>query len=146
MTHKLHHAGIIVNNLEKAIKLYSDILGLTSSDQGIIRSPKDGIQHTMLPIGNNFIELIEPIEASDNSESRFARHLKDKGEGLFDLSIFTDNYDNDMKTLKKKGFSVEEWRVTDLFPGYTLRLAWVPPKYTRGVWIEYVDETSLPKS
>lgn len=32
----------------------------------------------------------------------------------------------------------------EFFPGFTLRMAWLPPEYTHGCWIELVDWKSPP--
>ena len=144
MSCTLHHVGIVVSNLEEAIRLYSNIPGLTPRDKGVIKLPKVGLQQTHFRIGHNFIEVIEPIKTEDGSESRFAKFLRERGEGLFHLSIFTDDFDKDVSALKEKGFSVAVEEVRDLYPGYTIRLAWLHPEETRGVWIEYVDAASHP--
>ena len=90
--------------------------------------------------GNKFSE-IQPTD----SHNREAKFLKERGEGLFHLSIFTESFDAEVKALKDKGFTVEEEETKTLFPGHTLRLAWLPPKETRGVWIELVDSTGVPE-
>lgn len=118
------------------------MLGLTPWDKGIVRNPEHGLQVVLLPIGDSFIELIEPI----GPESRFSRFLKERGEGLFHLSIFTEDFDAEVKSFKAKGFPVQEEEAKNLFPGYTVRLAWLPPEATRGHWIELVDAASVPKA
>jgi methylmalonyl-CoA/ethylmalonyl-CoA epimerase len=144
MAHILHHVGIVVNNLEEAIGLYNRIPGFVPRDKDIKKSPKRGLQQVHFFIGNNFIELIQPIETGDGSKNRFAEFLKKRGEGLFHLAIFTDEFDKDVRALKEKGFAVEETEAKDLYPGYTIRLAFLRPEETRGVWIEYVDSASHP--
>ena len=89
MFKKLDHVGIIVKNLDEALKLYSDIFGLNSSDMNIVSIKDAGIRIVLLPIGDNSIELIEP----SGTKSRFAQHLRERGEGLFHLSIFTEDFD-----------------------------------------------------
>jgi methylmalonyl-CoA/ethylmalonyl-CoA epimerase len=141
MIKRLDHVGIIVNNMDEALKSYTNILGLPPLDKGIIRLPdKEGVQLVLLRIGDNFIELIQPT----NFQNREGRFLRERGEGLFHLSIFTESFDAEVKALKEKGFAVEEEEIKTLFPGYTLRLAWLPPKDTQGVWIELVDSASVP--
>jgi len=79
-----------------------------------------------------------------NSSNRQGKFLKERGEGVFHINIFTDDFDGDVKTLRKKGFTVEVEEAKDLFPGYTLRMAWLRPADARGVWIEFADAKSVP--
>jgi methylmalonyl-CoA epimerase len=142
MFKKLDHVGVVVNNIDEALKLYTKMLGVTPWDKGIVKIPEKGLQLVLLGIGDSFIELIEP----SGSQSREARFLKERGEGLFHLSIFTESFDLEVERLKGKGFPVEEEEIKTLFPGYNVRLAWLPPRDTRGVWIELVDSASLPET
>ena len=139
---RMDHVGIAVNNIEDALKLYVDMLNLTPWDRGIVEIADKGLKVVLLPIGENNIELLQPT----NPENREARFLRERGEGLFHITIETDNFDTDVKTLKEKGFAVEEEVTTGLFHGYMLRLAWLPPEDTQGVWIELVDLASVPAS
>jgi methylmalonyl-CoA epimerase len=146
MSYIFDHIGIIVNNIEGAIQLYGKMLGLIPSEKGIIKIPGHGIKVAILPIGDRFIELIEPMETKDGSETRFARFLREKGEGLFHFCILTDDYNSQVSVLKRKGYTVVEELGTGVFPGHELRMAWLQPEDTKGVWIELVDKASLPES
>ena len=140
MFDKLDHVGVIVKDLNESIKLYADMLNLTPNDMGIVTLNDLGVKFVLLPIGNSFIELLEPI----GTEGRFAKHLREKGTGLFHLSIFTRDYDAELDALKKKNYKVEEEATAQLFPGYSVRLAWLSPDQTGGCWIEIVDVNSQP--
>ena len=141
MSYRLDHVGIVVNNIEEAAKLYANKLGLTPWEGGITTVPETGVKMTLLPREGIFIELLEPID----SESRFAKFLSEKGEGLFNLSVFTEDFDAEVSALKKKGVAVQEEEIKSVFPGHTVRLAWVPPEATRGVWFQLIDATSVPQ-
>jgi hypothetical protein len=109
---------------------------------GTVTLPKEqGVRLVWLPIGDNFIELIEPMD----TKTRFARHLKENGEGFFHISVFAEDYDKEIKTLKEKGYKLEEESFVFL-PGSKVKLAWLSPKQTKGAWIEIVDMASLPPS
>jgi methylmalonyl-CoA/ethylmalonyl-CoA epimerase len=136
---KLDHVGIVVKNIEEAIKLYCDILHLDSS--GIQRISDGKVKLALLSIGDNAIELIEPI----TSEGRFVKHLREKGEGLFHINIFCEDYDAEVAKLKEKGYKPEEEVVTEIAPSLPpLRMAWLPPEGTKGVWVEVADVASIP--
>ena len=140
---KLHHVGIVVNNIEEAARLYSNMFDMTSVQSwGVKEVPDSGLKFITLFRDNLRIELIEPIRAN----SRFDRFLKERGEGLFHINIFTDDFDAEVKALKEKGFVVEVEEKTATFPGYMLREAWLRPEDTRGVWIVLADARGIPES
>lgn len=141
MSKKLHHVGIVVKNLDEVLKQYIDMFGLKAWSRGIVDMRREGLRVAHIDIdGGTTIELMEPT----NSESRQGKFLKERGEGLFHINLFTDDFDSDVKALRKKGFTVEVEEAKDLFPGYTLRMAWLRPADTRGVWIELADSKSVP--
>jgi methylmalonyl-CoA/ethylmalonyl-CoA epimerase len=131
MFKKFNHVSHIVKNLDEAIKMYSDILRISPWDVGVVTTKE--VKLVWLPLGDNFIELMEPID----SENRFARHLEEKGEGFFHISIFADEYDTEIKALKEKGYELDE--ESFMFGGVQARLAFLSPEQTKGAWIEIVD-------
>lgn len=143
MSLALNHVGIVVTNIEEAVRLYKD-LGLRPWSKGIITQAS--MRMTQLRIGNNYLELLEPSESEDGLETPLMKFLKEKGEGIYHLSLFSDDFDNDISKLKQKGYTVKETQMGgDLFPGYTPRIAWLRPKETRGVLIELCDAAGHPK-
>ena len=99
MLRKVDHVTMVVKNLEGALKAYEKILQLTP-EGGPIRNLPGG-RLAMLPTrGGARIELIEPKNTSKN---RLARFLKERGEGVFGLSVFIDDFDAEVKVLRKKG-------------------------------------------
>jgi methylmalonyl-CoA/ethylmalonyl-CoA epimerase len=128
---KLNHVSHIVKNLDEAIKLYSNILHIAPWEMGVI-TVKD-VRLVWLPLGDNFIELIEPL----NNEGRFGRQLKEKGEGFFHISILAEDYDAEIKALMEKGYKMEEESL--MFGGIPAKLAFLSPEETKGAWIEIVD-------
>lgn len=131
MFRKFNHVSHIVKNLDEAIKLYSDILHVAPWDIGVVTLKE--VKLVWLPLGDNFIELIEPVD----NESRFAQHLREKGEGFFHISIFADDYEAEIKALKEKGYKLDE--ESFMFCGVQAKLAFLSPEETKGAWIEIVD-------
>jgi catechol 2,3-dioxygenase-like lactoylglutathione lyase family enzyme len=138
MVWKLDHVGHIVKNLDEGMKLYKK-LGLTPSDSGIIEFAEFGARMAFFPFAGIELELIEP---GGRGKDPAARCLKERGEGLFHLSIRTDDYETEVKTLREKGFTVEEY--THSRPGQTSRLAFLAPEETLGLWIEFIDTAGDP--
>lgn len=139
---RMGHVGIAVNDIEASLKRYVDMLGLAPWDKGIVNIPEKGLKVVLLAIGNNNIELLQP----NGLQHRSAKFRKERGEGLFHITLESDDYDNDIKRLKEKGYAVEEEVTRSLFPGHAMRLAWLTPKSTDGIWIEIFDLASVPDS
>lgn len=139
MSVKFDHLGVAVKDIDKAASLYHEMLGLTPWDKGVVEDSANGVRLLSLPTGGTFIELIQPV-----SENRFARFLRERGEGLFHLCFFTDDFDKEVAAWKEKGYNVEV-EMAHSFPGYPFRLAWLPPDSNRGFWIELADEAAIPE-
>lgn len=140
MLKKLDHVIMVVNNLAAAVKTYEKLLHLTPEGGSIKDVPN--LKIAMLPTKEGSrIELIEPKE---NSKSKHAEFLKERGEGVFGLSAFVSDFDTEVKTLRAQGITVLEETQPAVHPGYVLRLGWIPPEEACGVWIELVDAESLP--
>jgi catechol 2,3-dioxygenase-like lactoylglutathione lyase family enzyme len=140
MFKKMDHTVLVVKNMEEAIKFYSDMFRTKPWDRGIAEVPDAGFRMTMLPVGDHFIELVEPTKP----ESRHARHLRERGESIFGICFFVEDYDSEVKAMKDKGFVVEEEIGATILPGVKFRVALVAPRPTREFWIELVDLASLP--
>jgi methylmalonyl-CoA/ethylmalonyl-CoA epimerase len=140
MITKVDHATMVVKNLDEALKTFEKILHLTPEKGPPMNMPECRL--AMLPTrGGARIELIEPNMAMD---SRFARFLRERGEGVFGLSIFVEDFDDEVKALREKGVTLEDDYQAAVHAGHPFRIAWVPPEEGHGVWIELVDAAALP--
>ena len=140
MSVTFHHLGIVVKDLDSAAERYSDILGLAAWDKQVVEDPENGVRILSLPTGSTFIELIQPVR----SDNRFARFLEERGEGLFHLCFFTKEFDREIESWEKKGYSAEI-ETANIFPDHPFRLAWLSPESTSGVWIELSDSAAIPE-
>ena len=140
MLKKVDHVTIIVKNLDKALETYRKILHLTPEDNRIRDLPLYRLAMLPVPSGAR-IELVEP---KAKTKSLGADFLKEHGEGVCSLSIFMDDFDNEVKTLRQRGVTVKDETVANVHAGYPLRLGWVSPEQSHGVWLELVDARSLP--
>jgi catechol 2,3-dioxygenase-like lactoylglutathione lyase family enzyme len=141
MIKKVDHVTMVVKNLDEAMKSFEKILGLKpEASHKIGELPECRLTMLSTPSGAR-IELIEP---KMNVDTRFARFLKERGEGVFGLSIFVDNFDKEVRVLKDKGVKVEDDYQASIHPKHPFRIAWVAPDEGHGVWIEFVDSEALP--
>ena len=58
MITKVSFVGIVVNDIEEAQRLYTEVFGLKPWDQGVVEMP--GVKAVMFPVGNCSIELLQP--------------------------------------------------------------------------------------
>ncbi len=91
----LDHIAIAVNDLESATKTWQETFGLPLERTG--ESQALGIRQAFLPIGSAFIELISPLSES----GPVADALKNKGEGLYLLSLAVDDLDATLAFLEQ---------------------------------------------
>ncbi len=83
MIEKIDHIGIVVKNLDKAIEIYSQALGLKV--KAVETSEEFQVKIAFLPIGEVLIELVQPI-----GPGMVQDFLKEKGEGLHHICYKVD--------------------------------------------------------
>jgi methylmalonyl-CoA/ethylmalonyl-CoA epimerase len=81
MNFELRHVGHVVENLERALQEYRDVLDLEPADDGT--GAEEGARSALLPIGDLFIELVEPGRGGGRARA----FLEEKGEGLYCLGL-----------------------------------------------------------
>ena len=108
------HAGIIVKDLNRKIKEYSDYFSMKDwyvkkFDSGLIENTyihgkrKDySVKIAFYELGNVLIKLIEPLD-----ESIYTEFYNKYGDGIIHhLGMEVDNYASDLDKLKSKGLKV----------------------------------------
>ena len=96
MVVRIDHIGIAVSNLEEAVKLYTDALGLKIGEIETVEEQR--VKVAMIPIGESKIELLE----SADSEGPIARHIKRRGEGIHHLALEVSDIRKVLTKLKEK--------------------------------------------
>lgn len=97
MIKKVHHVGVVVRDMEQAMRFYRDTLGLPVRKLQSI--PEQGVEAALLTLGDSEIELLEPIRP----DTGIARYLERKGEGLHHLCFEVDDVERDLELLKSRG-------------------------------------------
>lgn len=111
---KIDQIGVVVNDLDKAIKHYES-LGIgpfqplipTYTNRVLWGKPVVPIDSVKIKIavarlGPVEIELIQPIEG----DSHWKRFLDTKGEGIQHLGFFCDDVDREEAKIAKRGFNI----------------------------------------
>ncbi len=146
--YKFHHLGIITKDMDKAEQSLCEILDLSPDDERIDRFTGKENKTTMLPLGKeedyNYFEVMQPI-AQDWMNEYFKT---EKAEGVFHIVFLVDSWDQRVKELREKGYTVNVSESVNPFPGCKLlREAYVMPKEsTRGVLIDLIDAEHFPAS
>ncbi|WXG44550.1 MAG: methylmalonyl-CoA epimerase [Promethearchaeati archaeon SRVP18_Atabeyarchaeia-1] len=128
MFKKISHIGVAVNNMNEAIKLYSDVLGLRVS--GIETVDEQKVKSAMIPIGESRIELME----STDPEGPIGRFIAKRGEGIHHISLEVDDIDKMLAKLSKSGVELIDKKPRIGADGN--KIAFVHPKSMHGVLLE----------
>ena len=129
---KIEHIGIAVSNLEKANKLYANLLGKQPyKTESVIT---EGVITSFFQSGNTKIELLEGV-GDDNAISKF---IKNKGEGIHHIAFEVDDIILEIKRLKKLGFKIIN--ETPKKGADNKLICFIHPKSTNHVLIELCQE------
>jgi methylmalonyl-CoA/ethylmalonyl-CoA epimerase len=130
MIQDVHHVGIAVRSLDRALAFYRDALSLELVKQGDV--PSRGVRAAMLAAGGSYLELIEPVD----EDSPFARHIETQGEGLHHVALWSDRVDTQVERLRDKGVPLADKQPRD---GFTGRLSYLRPEALDGALLEVVE-------
>ncbi len=127
---RIDHIAIVVENLEQALEVYRDALGMTVT--AVKEMPEQDVKMAFLPSGDSEIELLEPLHA----DSGIGKYLAKRGEGLHHICLEVDDIAATLADLKAKGS-----QLIDETPkaGAYGKIAFVHPKGAHGVLVELVQ-------
>lgn len=120
MIERIDHIGIVINDIEEALKVYQQ-LGLSLAK--VQERPDQAATIAFLPIGESEIELVQPV----TSDSGVVKFLQKRGEGIHHICLEVDDIEKTLADLQGKGLQLaaffdSEWRgVGD----HTVRGIWV---------------------
>ena len=132
---KVHHVAVIVRDLDAALELYRDKLGLTV--ETVMPIPYDRVTIGFLPVGEVKIELVQPTDNTTGS----ARFLESKGEGFHHVCFEVPDIQAALDKLAAGGLLL-----IDKAPrkGAEGPVAFVHPKSCHGVLVELIEAPGGP--
>lgn len=135
MIKKVHHVGLVVRDMERAMRFWRDTLGLPVHKEQLIQ--EQGVKAALLTIGDSEIELLEPI-VTDNG---IARYLETRGEGLHHVCFQVNDVWLELADLKAKGVEM-----IDLEPriGIAGRICFLHPRAMQGTLVELCEPIDEP--
>jgi catechol 2,3-dioxygenase-like lactoylglutathione lyase family enzyme len=128
---KIDHVIIATNDLDDALRLWERNVGL-KEDAELEHPLGAGFKAARLPIGDSFLELVQPVEQS----GRFHDQVQERGEGLFSVSLQVDDLDDAVAYLREKGATVSDPEPS-IWPG--ARLARINHHSAHGVSIQLIE-------
>ncbi len=128
---RIDHIGVAVEDLDAAIELYRDRLGMREQHRETVE--EQGVEAVLLEIGEGHIELIRPL----GPDSGVARFIERNGEGMHHVAYQTDDIDSALAAVRDAGLELIDKEPRTGIRGS--RVAFVHPKSTGGVLTELVQ-------
>jgi methylmalonyl-CoA/ethylmalonyl-CoA epimerase len=130
MLKKIHHVGVVVPDLDEAMKLWRDTLGLHLTKSMVVQD--QGVKAALLQAGETEIELLEPI----NPENGVGKFLAKRGGGLHHVCFATDDVALELEAARAKGIQLIDQKPR---PGLAGMICFLHPKAARGVLVEFAQ-------
>ena len=132
---RIHHVAIIVRDIEQALAVYRDLLGLPV--ELILPIESDRVTIAFLRVGESKIELVQPTDDTTG----VARFLATKGEGFHHLCLEVPDLAAVLDDLAARGVEL-----IDRAPrrGAEGPVAFLHPRAGRGVMVELIEARGGP--
>jgi methylmalonyl-CoA/ethylmalonyl-CoA epimerase len=133
MSIKINHIAIVVEDIEKALAVYRDAVGLPL--EHITEESAEQVRVAFLPTANGEIELIQPT----TSDSGVAKFLAKRGEGLHHICLEVDSLDATMQAMAARGLQIlGEPHINQRGDKYVF----IHPKSAHGVLLELYERAA----
>ena len=131
MLGRIDHVGVAVEDLDAAIHLYAEVLGMPLVHREVVE--QQGVEAVLLDVGDGHVELLAPL-GPDTAVGKF---LARKGEGLHHVAYAVDDIDAALARIAAAGIEL-----IDAEPRTGIRdsrVAFLHPRSTGGVLTEIVE-------
>jgi methylmalonyl-CoA/ethylmalonyl-CoA epimerase len=131
MLGRIDHIGVATNDLDGAIALYEETLGMPVTHRETVES--QGVEAVLLDVGDGHVELLQPL----GEDTPIGKYLERRGPGLHHVAYAVEDIDGALGKLKQAGIEL-----IDSEPRTGIRdsrVAFVHPKSTGGVLTEIVQ-------
>jgi methylmalonyl-CoA/ethylmalonyl-CoA epimerase len=128
---RIDHIGVAVDDLEEAVSLYSERLGMPVQHRETVE--EQGVEAVLLGVGENHVELLSPL----GPETAVGRFLERNGPGMHHVAYGTDDIESALEGARAAGLALIDERPRTGIRGS--RVAFVHPKSTGGVLTELVE-------
>ncbi len=128
---KVIEVGVAVKDLDKAIKLFTEVLG-AKLGQTVDFEPY-GMKFAMCRIGDVDFELMAPTKP----DGVIGKFIEARGEGLHHIALKTDNIDKQWEHFAKKGVKLID-KSPNVYEGH--KFGFIHPKSFNGVMFEIIQD------
>jgi methylmalonyl-CoA/ethylmalonyl-CoA epimerase len=133
MIEKIDHVGVVVKNMEEAVKNYRNI-GFKVEHEEFLK--ETNLKVAFLPIGETYIELLEPAVMKKDEVTE----LDMSKEGIHHIAIKVANIDDEIEQLKKSGIELLPYYQKPRRGARGTRIVFLNPKYTNQGLLELVEK------
>jgi methylmalonyl-CoA/ethylmalonyl-CoA epimerase len=132
---RIDHIGVATDDLEGALVLYEQTLGMPLAHRETVES--QGVEAALLDVGDGHIELLRPL----GPDTPIGKYLEKRGPGLHHVAYAVGDIEEVLDKLKEAGVELidDEPRVGIR----DSRVAFVHPRSTGGVLTEIVEPSRL---
>ena len=131
MLGRIDHIGVAVTDLDEAVALYSERLGMPVQHRETVEA--QGVEAVLLGVGDSHVELLRPL----GPETAVGRFLQRNGPGLHHVAYGTEDIDSALEEVRAAGLKlIDERPRTGI---RNSRVAFLHPKSTGGVLTELVE-------
>ncbi|HZC12959.1 MAG TPA: methylmalonyl-CoA epimerase [Thermoleophilaceae bacterium] len=128
---RIDHIGVAVEDLDEAVSLYCERLGMELQHRETVES--QGVEAILLGVGESHVELLRPLGPA----TAVGRFLERNGPGLHHVAYGTHDIEQALDSVRSAGL-----RLIDEQPRTGIRrsrVAFLHPKSTGGVLTELVE-------
>ena len=135
MLGRIDHIGVAVEDLDAALKLYAEVLGMPVVHRETVT--EQGVEAILLDVGENHVELLAPL----GPDTPVGKFLAKKGPGLHHVAYQVTDIEATLASLRDAGL-----RLIDETPRIGIRsshVAFLHPAATGGVLTEIVQPAEV---
>jgi methylmalonyl-CoA/ethylmalonyl-CoA epimerase len=128
---RIDHIGVATDDLEGALALYEQTLGMPLAHRETVES--QGVEAALLDVGGGHVELLQPL----GPDTPIGKYLEKRGPGLHHVAYAVGDIEEVLDKLKDAGLELidDEPRIGIR----DSRVAFVHPRSTGGVLTEIVQ-------
>ncbi len=131
MLGRIDHVGVAVEDMDGALALYRDSLGMPLAHRETVE--QQGVDAALLDVGEGHVELLAPL----GPDTPVGKYLAKRGPGIHHVAYAVDDIDAELERLREAGL-----RLIDETPRVGIRnsrVAFLHPAAVGGVLTEIVQ-------
>ena len=131
MLGRIDHVGVAVEDMDGALALYRDSLGMSLAHRETVE--QQGVDAALLDVGEGHVELLAPL----GPDTPVGKYLANRGPGIHHVAYAVDDIDAELERLREAGL-----RLIDETPRVGIRnsrVAFLHPAAVGGVLTEIVQ-------